>query len=209
MPGNFRWVRVDNLGESAYLSRSFFAANTHPFRRTSTHRDMATVEVILKEKIEGLGAEADVVQVKRGFARNFLFPQGRAYEATKGNLRHLEHLKEVRAKREAEELADAENAATRLKKLRLSTELSIGQGGKAFGSVTTADVAALIAEKSKLEIDRHQLLLDSPIKTAGSFEIPVKLHPDVEASVTVRVKAAGAEEGEAVPEEEKEEEEEA
>ncbi|MAS94718.1 MAG: 50S ribosomal protein L9 [Verrucomicrobiales bacterium] len=151
---------------------------------------MATVEVILKEKIDGLGAEADVVKVKRGFARNFLLPQGRAYEATRGNLRHVEQLKETRAKREAQELADAENAATRLKKLRLTTELSIGQGGKAFGSVTVSDVADLINEKSKLNIDRHQLVLENPIKTTGSFDIPVKLHPDVDASVTVRVVAA-------------------
>lgn len=150
---------------------------------------MATVDVILKEKIDGLGAEADVVAVKRGFARNCLLPQGRAYEATKGNLRHVEQLKVSRAKREADELADAEAASTRLKKLRLTTELSIGQGGKAFGSITTADIAALIAEKSKLDIDRHQLLLDHPIKTTGSFDVPVKLHPDVDASVTVRVVA--------------------
>ena len=150
---------------------------------------MATVDVILKEKIDGLGAEADVVAVKRGFARNCLLPQGRAYEATKGNLRHVEQLKVTRAKREADELADAEAASTRLKKLRLTTELSIGQGGKAFGSITTADIAALIAEKSKLDIDRHQLLLDHPIKTTGSFDVPVKLHPDVDASVTVRVVA--------------------
>jgi len=151
---------------------------------------MATLDVILKEKIEGLGAEADVVKVKRGYARNFLLPQGRAFEATKGNLRHIEQLQEIRAKREAEELADAENAATKLKKLRLSTELSIGQGGKAFGSVTTQNIADLIAEKSKLTIDRHQLVLDKPIKTSGSFDIPVKLHPEVEASVTVRVVSA-------------------
>ena len=96
---------------------------------------MATVEVILKQKIEGLGAEADVVKVKRGFARNFLLPQDRAYEATKA-------------------------------------------------------IAALINEKSKLNIDRHQLVLESPIKTLGSYDIPVKLHPSVEASVTVRVIAA-------------------
>ena len=151
---------------------------------------MASVEVILKEKIEGLGAEADVVKVKRGYARNFLLPQDRAYEATKSNLRHVAKLKEVRAKREAEELAEAENTATKLRKLRLTTELSLGQGGKAFGSVTTADIAALIAEKSRLTIDRHQLLLEAPIKTLGSFEIPVKLHPSVDASVTVRVVAA-------------------
>lgn len=154
---------------------------------------MATVEVILKEKIEGLGAEADVVKVRRGYARNFLLPQDRAYEATKANLRHVNRLKEVRAKREAEELAEAENTAAKLKKLRLSIPLSLGQGGKAFGSVTTADIAALIAEKSRLSIDRHQLQLESPIKTLGSFEIPVKLHPSLEASVTVRVVAAEGE----------------
>ena len=70
---------------------------------------MATVEEILKQKIEGLGAEADVVKVKRGFARNFLLPQDRAYEATKGNLRHVKHLQALRAQREAEEVTDAEN----------------------------------------------------------------------------------------------------
>ena len=164
------------------------------FSKTEPTKAMATVEVILKEKIEGLGAEADVVKVKRGFARNFLLPQDRAYEATKSNLRHVTRLQEVRARREAEELANAENAATKLRKLRLSTELSLGQGGKAFGSVTTADIAALIAEKGRLTIDRHQILLDAPIKTLGSFEIPVKLHPSVEASVTVRVVAADSDE---------------
>ncbi|MEM7601537.1 MAG: 50S ribosomal protein L9 [Verrucomicrobiota bacterium] len=164
------------------MSRSFF--------EREIDLTMATVDVILKEKIEGLGAEADVVKVKRGFARNFLVPQGRAFEATKGNLRHVEQLKESRARREAEELADAENAATKLKKLRLSTELSIGQGGKAFGSITTADIAALIKEKSKLDIDRHQIVLDKPIKSTGSFDIPVKLHPDVDSGITVRVVAA-------------------
>jgi large subunit ribosomal protein L9 len=156
---------------------------------------MATVEVILKQKIEGLGAEADVVKVKRGFARNFLLPQDRAYEATKANRRHVTRLKEVRAKREADEIVDAESAAGKLKKLRLSIELSLGQGGKAFGSVTTADIAALINEKSKLNIDRHQLVLEAPIKTLGSYEIPVKLHPSVEASVTVRVVSPDGETG--------------
>ncbi len=178
------------------MSRPVFDAVSQGGRpqRTNTLLAMATLEVILKEKIDGLGAEADVVKVKRGFARNFLLPQDRAYEATPANLRHLEQLKATRAKREAEELADAENAATKLKKLRLSTELSIGQGGKAFGSITTSDIAELINEKSKLDIDRHQLVLDKPIKTLGSFEIPVKLHPDVDASVTVRVKAPEGEE---------------
>ncbi len=154
---------------------------------------MATTEVILREKVEGIGAEADVVKVRRGFARNFLLPQGKAFEATKGNLRHIEELKKQRAIREAEELADAESTATKLKKLRLTLTLSMGQGGKAFGSITTSDIAKVIAEKSKLKIDRHQLQLDKPIKTLGSFEIPVKLHADVPGLVTVRVKAEEAE----------------
>ena len=157
---------------------------------------MATTEVILREKVEGLGAEADVVKVKRGFARNFLLPAGKAYEATRGNLRHIEHLKELRARREAEELEQAEKTAEKLRKLRLNTELSIGQGGKAFGSVTTADVAKLINEKSKLNIDRHQILLDKPIKTLGSFEIPIKIHSTHPASITLRVVAPKKEEEE-------------
>ena len=160
------------------------------FLEREIHLTMATVDVILKEKIEGLGAEADVVKVKRGYARNYLVPKGRAFEATKGNLRHVAQLKEDRSRREAEERADAENAATKLKKLRLSTVLAIGQGGKAFGSVTSADIAALINEKSKLDIDKNQIDLDKAIKTTGSYDIAIKLHADVEASVTVRVLAA-------------------
>ena len=105
---------------------------------------MPTTQVILKEKIKGLGAEADVVKVKRGFARNFLLPQGKAYEATKGNLRYTERLKAVRAEREAKETLEAEKLAAKLKKLKLKLTLSTGQGGKAFGSITTIDIAKAI-----------------------------------------------------------------
>src|SRR5210317_1215517 len=106
---------------------------------------MSAIEVILKEKVDGLGAEADVVKVKRGYANNFLIPTGRAYEATKGNLRHREALNQKRALREAEELQRAEKKAGRIKKARLKLELSTGQGGKAFGSITTIDLLAGLA----------------------------------------------------------------
>ncbi|MEO0416416.1 MAG: 50S ribosomal protein L9 [Verrucomicrobiota bacterium] len=155
---------------------------------------MAFVEVILREKIENLGAEADIVKVRRGYARNFLLPQAKAYEATKGNKRHLESLQKARAQREADELIEAENVAKKLKKLRLNTTLSIGQGGKAFGSVTSADVADLINSKSKLDIDRHQIQLDKPNKGLGSFEIPIKIHATVPATISLRVLAEGEEE---------------
>lgn len=163
---------------------------------------MATTQVILKEKIKGLGAEADVVKVKRGFARNFLLPQGKAYEASQGNLRHTERLKAVRAEREAKELAEAEKLASKLKKTKLKLTLATGQGGKAFGAITTMDIAKGLAEQSNVEIDRHQIVLDRPIKNTGAFEIEVKLGFDVTATVKLTVTAAGdtAAEGEAAAE---------
>lgn len=150
---------------------------------------MANTEVILREKIEGLGAESDIVKVKRGYARNYLLPQGKAYEATKGNLRHITSLKATRAEREKQELEEAQRVAERLRKLRLNTVLAIGQGGKAFGSITAVDVANLINEKSKLKIDRHQVLLERPIKTHGTFEIPIKVHATLPATISLRVLA--------------------
>jgi len=149
---------------------------------------MATVEVILKQKIEGLGAEADVVKVKRGFARNFLLPQNQAYEATKANLRHVARLQEVRTKREADELAEAENIAAKLKKLRLSITLSLGQGGKAFGSVTNMDIHKEL-EAAGIQIDRHSIQLDKPIKKSGKTEVEIRLNPHVTATLTITVDA--------------------
>ncbi|MCB1276458.1 50S ribosomal protein L9 [Prosthecobacter sp.] len=154
---------------------------------------MPNTQVILKEKIKGLGAEADVVSVKRGFARNFLLPQGKAYEATKGNLRYTERLKAVRAEREAKELAEAEKLASKLKKVKLKLTLSTGQGGKAFGSITTIDIAKALAEEANVEIDRHQIVLEKPIKNTGNFEIVVKLGHEVTATIKLAVAAAGEE----------------
>ena len=155
---------------------------------------MASVEVILKEKIKGLGAEADVVKVKRGFARNFLVPQGKAYDANAGNLRHLNHLKALRAEREAKELTEAEKTASKLKKIKLKLTLQTGQGGKAFGSVTTIDIAKAVAESSaKVELDRHQIQLERPIKNTGSFEVPVKLHAEVSCFLRLTVVASDSE----------------
>ncbi len=149
---------------------------------------MATVDVILREKIDKLGAEADVVAVKRGFARNFLIPNGKAFEATKGNLRQIENLKRARATREAEELAEAEKLAARIKKHKITLELNTGQGGKAFGSITTIDIQKAIQEASGVEVDRHAIELEKPIKSTGKFDISIKLHPEVTAIARLTVK---------------------
>ncbi len=152
---------------------------------------MPNVQVILKEKIKGLGAEADVVGVKRGFARNFLLPQGKAFEATKGNLRHVANLKSIRTEREAKEIAEAEKIASKIKKIKLKLTLATGQGGKAFGSITTIDIAKALADQGKIEIDRHQIHLERPIKATGNYDVTVKLGHDVTCFVKVNVSSEG------------------
>ena len=147
---------------------------------------MATKEVILREKIEGLGAEADVVTVKAGYARNFLVPQGKALEATKDNLQHIEDLKAARAKREAEELSVANELAAKVKSINASFELATGKDDKAFGSVTSIDIHKKL-EENGVTVDRTAILLEAPIKATGKFDVEIKLHADVSAKLNVNV----------------------
>lgn len=171
---------------------------------------MPTTEVILTEKIENLGAEADIVKVKSGFARNFLVPRGKALESTPATRRRIDMLKAKRAEREARELNEAEELARRINKLKLTLELETGETGKAFGSITAADLAERIKKElgGNVEVDRHRIQLDKPIKDTGEHEVPVKLHAEVTAKLNVNVKAKGAEKAEeaAKPEEKKPEE---
>jgi len=156
---------------------------------------MANAQVILKEKIEGLGAEADVVKVRAGYARNFLIPQGKAFEASRANLRHVEALKVERARREGEELVVAQELATKISKLKPKFVLSTGQGGKAFGSVTSIDIHKEL-EAAGIVIDRHAIELDKPVKKSGKSEVSIRLHPEVTATLTISVDAGATEESE-------------
>mgnify|MGYP002034184035 CR=1 FL=1 len=147
---------------------------------------MATTEVILREKITGLGAEADVVKVKAGYARNHLIPTGKAYEATKGNLRNLESLQAKRNQREAEELATAQELVSKISRLRPKFTLETGQGGKAFGSITSMDIHKELEEKG-ISIERTAIKLERPLKRSDKTEVEIKLHADVTATLTVTV----------------------
>lgn len=149
---------------------------------------MANAQVILKEKIEGLGAEADVVKVRAGYARNFLIPQGKAYEATKSNLRHIEALKAARSRREAEEIEKLKELAVKISKLTPKFTLSTGQGGKAFGSVTSLDIHKEL-EAAGIVIDRHAIELEKPIKKSGKTDINIRLHAQVSVLLTISVEA--------------------
>ncbi len=156
---------------------------------------MANAQVILKEKIEGLGAEADVVKVAAGYARNYLIPQGKAYEATRANLRHIEVLKTERARREGEELLAAQEIATKISRLKPKFTLESGQSGKTFGSVTSIDIHKEL-EAAGIVVDRHLIELDKPVKKSGKTEVAIRIHPQVTATLTISVDAGAVEAGE-------------
>ncbi len=151
---------------------------------------MPFTQLILTENIPGLGAEADVVKVRTGYARNFLLPAGKAYEVTPNALRQLDALKSKRAEREARELNEAEELARRIGKAKVTFVLHTGETGKAFGSITANDLAERLQQEIGREIDRHLLVLEHPIKSTGEHEVPIKLHQDVTARFKFIVKSA-------------------
>ncbi len=149
---------------------------------------MATTKVILRTKIDGLGYEADIVKVKAGFARNYLVPQGKAFEANEKNLANLEELQAKRAERLTAELAEAEKVSAKIAKFKPNFDLEIGQGGKAFGSVTSIDIQKKL-EEGGITVDRKAIQLDQPIKTSGKSDVEIKLPQDVNATLTINVVA--------------------
>lgn len=150
---------------------------------------MPSTQIILTESVPGLGAEADVVKVRRGYARNFLLPSGKAYEVTPRTMRQLDTLKAKRAEREGRELNEAEDLARRIGKLKVTFMLNTGETGKAFGSITAHDLAERLKNEVGRDIDRHLLVLEHPIKTTGEHEVSIKLHPDVVAKFKFNVKS--------------------
>lgn len=155
---------------------------------------MAHTEIILTENIPNLGAEADVVKVRRGYARNFLLPSGKAIEATSASVRLISHLKAKRAEREARELTAAEELARKVNKISLQFELETGQYGKAFGSVTSKDITEkLAAELKDVELPKHAVQLERAIKESGDHVVEVKLHPEVVGKITVKITVSAPE----------------
>jgi large subunit ribosomal protein L9 len=151
---------------------------------------MPLTKLILTENVPGLGAEADLVKVRRGYARNYLLPQKKAYEVTAGALRQLDALKQKRAEREARELNEAEEMGRRIGKTRLVFTLETGESGKAFGSVTAQDIVNRLKNEVGVEVDRHKIILERPIKDTGEHDVAIKLHHDVTAHLIFQVKSA-------------------
>jgi len=144
------------------------------------------MKVILKRDVKGLGHEGDVKEVKNGYARNFLFPSGAAAMADGGALKNWERHRAEREEREKGERAEAEATAARLRELSLEIAVKSGEKNRLFGSVTTQQIAELIAAQG-MEIDRHSIHLREPIKTLGEFRVEVKIAPGIDAQLMLRV----------------------
>lgn len=146
------------------------------------------VQVILNEDVANLGRTGDVVKVRPGFARNYLFPRKLAVEASQKSLRAFEHHKRIAmGKREAQQTEAAE-LKRRIEALSITIGAHAGEEGKLFGSVTNIDIERALREKGFV-IERRKIHLAEPIKQLGEFTVPVRLSPEVEASLKVEVKA--------------------
>lgn len=147
------------------------------------------MKVILQKEVEKLGGPGDIVEVKDGYARNFLIPRGMATQATKGALQHAERVRKQHESREAKALDEAAALAKRLEKTPVQVQAQAGEDGRLFGSVTAQQIAEAVQRSIGEEIDRHELRLEEPIRSTGTHEARVRVHPEVDATITVQVVA--------------------
>jgi large subunit ribosomal protein L9 len=144
------------------------------------------IEVILREDIKTLGRAGEMVRVKPGYARNYLLPQGLAYEATEGNKKRIAAETRVRTARNQAERDQAEREAATLRDVTVSLTSKAGEEGKLFGSITSQDIAEALARQGHT-VDRRRIELEHPIKTTGVHSVTVRLHPEVHAELRVSV----------------------
>jgi len=148
------------------------------------------MKLILTQEVTGLGAPGDVVEVKAGYGRNYLVPRSLAMPWTRGSEQQIENIKRARAAREIRSLDDAREAARSLSGLRVRLQTRAGQGGRLFGSVSTSDIAAAVKRAGGPELDRRKIEVTNPIKTIGSHQVAVRLHPEVSATLDIEVAAS-------------------
>jgi large subunit ribosomal protein L9 len=149
---------------------------------------MRQVKVILSETVQGLGEAGDLVGVKVGYARNYLLPQGKALLATESKVRELEHHKRVVTEKAARDLKDLKALRDRLESVALEVTARVGEEGKLFGSVTTAHIAELLAEKG-YTVDRRKIQLSEPLREVGDHVVPIRLQRDLTAEVALKISA--------------------
>lgn len=148
------------------------------------------MKIILQKEVEKLGVPGDVVVVADGYARNFLLPRGMAVPASRGAVRHAESLRRAHQTRVDQAVAEAQAVAERLQGVPLTVRHRVGEEGRLFGSITSADLAEELERASGVSVDRRQIHLEEPIRSIGAHEFRVHLHPEVNATLTVEVEPA-------------------
>jgi len=144
------------------------------------------MKVVLTKDIEGWGTIGDIIEVKKGFARNYLIPRGLALELTEENKRFIDNILTQKARKLQREKEKALELAKKLNGVEIEIERPIGVTGKMYDSVTTSDITEKLKEKG-IEVDKKKIMLRSPIRNLGSYNIQVKLHPEVSATIKVHV----------------------
>jgi len=145
------------------------------------------MKIILTQEVEGLGAPGDVVEVKDGYARNYLLPRKVAIRWTRGAQSQADAIKNARANRAVRDEQHAAEIKAKLEKTAVDVKVRAGQGGRLFGAVTTTDVADALGEVAGESIDKRTIVLGNPIKTLGAHQVSVKLHDEVSAAVALNV----------------------
>lgn len=147
------------------------------------------MQVILLKNVEKLGYKHDLVEVKPGYGRNYLIPQGLAKIANKANMADLDAIKQKEAEVEAARLSEYQEMATKLEGVVLSIGAKAGQSGKIFGSVTNVQIAAALKEQLDLDIERRKIEIEEEVKELGTYSAQLNLHPEVQPKVSFEVKA--------------------
>lgn len=145
------------------------------------------MKIVLRADVEQLGKKGDLLEVAPGYARNYLVPRGLAMVASKGAEKQAAAMRRNRDARDAREREQAQGAAAKLVATPVQVPARAGEGGKLFGSVTSADIAAAIEAATGVAVDRRKISLDEPLKAVGPAEVEVTLHTDVRITVTVEV----------------------
>jgi len=145
------------------------------------------MKVILLEDVKGHGVKGDVVNVKDGYARNFLFPRNLAVEATPENLNNLEKKKAALEKKKAQEMEEAKKLAETISQVEVVVKARSGENGKLFGSVTNAEIADILQKTHNIKIDKKKTVLPDPIRNLGDYQLEVKVYPEVTANLKVKV----------------------
>ncbi len=145
------------------------------------------MKVILLQDVKSLGKKGDTIEVNDGYARNYILPKKIGVEANGANMNDLKLQKANQAKVEKEQLEAAKELGAKIEKIFVTVGIKVGEGGRAFGAVTGKEIAKALSDQHNITVDKKKIVLSDSLKSVGSFDVPIKLHPQVTAELKVHV----------------------